>query len=118
MDLTAIATVRRGFDTPAPPDVVPVLPALRPLLPDAGLTPGSVVAVDGSAFLGPALLAGPLHEHDWTAIVGVPEAGLQALAGMGADLQRVLLVDQPRTRWAEVTGELVRACRIVLVGPA
>ncbi len=75
----------------APRDTVPVLPALRPVLPGGGLRPGSVVGLGGlgAASLGLALVAG-VSRHGgadgtggWCGVVGVPDFGVAAAAGMG-----------------------------------
>ncbi|RFU38182.1 hypothetical protein DZF91_29020, partial [Actinomadura logoneensis] len=130
---------------------VPVLPALRTLLP-GGLRPGSVVGLDGAgaASLGVALVAGASAEasvgsggapvgsaegtgvhlngaagdaaadggtNGWCAVVGMPEFGVLAACGMGADPRRLLLVDDPAERWPDVVAALVEAVSLVLVRP-
>ncbi|MEW2353897.1 hypothetical protein [Spirillospora sp. NPDC029432] len=121
----------------APCAGLPVLPALRPLLP-GGLRPGSAVGVagPGSASLGLALVAGVSRrageaggagEADaagaagagdgggWCAIVGLPDLGLAAAAGMGAAPERLLLVDEPGERWPDVVAALAEAVDLVLL---
>lgn len=102
---------------PAEGELVPVLPALRPLVPGGGLRIGSVVSVEGegSAPLGLALVAGAGLEGGWCAAVGMPEFGVRAAVGMGADPGRLLLVDEPGSRWADVVASLVEAVALVLV---
>jgi hypothetical protein len=101
-----------------------VLPALERLLPD-GLPRGQAVTVDGVGALPLALVAGavatrrstePGPEH-WCAVVGLPDAGVLAAAEMGADLDRMLLVDQPGERWAEIVATLVSAVDVILLRP-
>lgn len=108
-----------AITAPAEGQLVPVLPALRQLVPDGGLRPGSVVCLEGggSAPLGLALVAGAGLEGGWCAAVGMPEFGVQAAAGMGADPERLLLVDEPGPRWAEVVATLAEAVALVLVRP-
>ncbi|WP_211245860.1 hypothetical protein [Actinomadura oligospora] len=107
---------------------VPVLPALRTLLP-GGLRAGSVVGLDGSgsASLGVALVAGASLDggtesdggsNGWCAVVGVPEFGVLSACGMGADPRRLLLVDDPAERWPDVVAALVEAVSLVLVRPS
>src|SRR5207245_1888998 len=62
---------------------LPVLPALAPLLPEAGLRRGSTVAVTGSVTLAMALLAGPSAAGSWGAVVGLPSLGAEAAAALG-----------------------------------
>lgn len=104
---------------PAEGELVPVLPALLPLVPEGGLRPGSVVCVEGggAAPLGLALVAGAGLEGGWCAAVGMPDFGVQAAAGMGADPERLLLVDAPGPRWADVVATLAEAVALVLVRP-
>ncbi|MEV4006445.1 hypothetical protein [Actinomadura sp. NPDC049753] len=82
--------------TGAGPGTVPVLPALRTVVPGGGLRPGSVVGLDGpgAASLGLALAAG-VSRHGgedgaggWCAVVGLPGFGVAAAAGMGAAPER------------------------------
>jgi hypothetical protein len=110
------------LSAPAEEDLVPVLPALRPVLPDGGLRPGSVVCVDGpgAGSLGLALIAGASQDLSsrgggWCAVVGLPEFGVVAAAGMGADPARLLLVDEPGDRWPDVLAALFEAVDLVLV---
>ncbi|MFB4314274.1 hypothetical protein [Actinomadura sp. 21ATH] len=121
-----------GAPLDAPRAGLPVLPALRPLLP-GGLRPGSVVGVagPGSASLGLALVAGASREAvkagetneaggegGWCAIVGLPDLGLAAAAGMGAAPERLLLVDEPGERWPDVVAALAEAVDLVLLNVA
>jgi hypothetical protein len=95
---------------------VPVLSALREVIPGGGgLRPGSVTVVSGSIALALALTAG-LGER-WCAIVGMPEANVAAAAAMGLDPMRVLLVDDPGRRWADVVAALTDGCALVLTRP-
>ena len=88
----------------AEPDLLPVLPALRGLLP--GLRRGQVVSVDGVGALATALVAGVSADGGWCAAVGMPE-----------DQQRLLLVDEPGERWPEVVATLLGAVDLVLLRP-
>ncbi|MEU5878907.1 hypothetical protein [Spirillospora sp. NPDC047279] len=110
-----------GLETASGLGLVPVLPALRPVVP--GLRPGSIVGVTGSASLGVALVAG-VSRHGgenetggWCAVVGLPEFGVAAAVGMGAAPERLLLVDEPGDRWPDVVAALVEAVDLVLLRP-
>lgn len=114
------AQVTEGFSALSRPAPVPVLPALRAVVPGDGLRPGTVTGVEGSAALALALTAGPGER--WCAIVGMPEAGVAAAAAMGGaagglDPSRVLLVDRPGQRWADVVAALSDGCALVLTRP-
>ncbi|WP_240487386.1 hypothetical protein [Actinomadura flavalba] len=104
---------------------VPVLPALREVVPGGGLWPGSAVGVagPGAGSLGLALVAGVVRHGGtdesggWCGVVGMPEFGVVAAAGMGAAPERLLLVDEPGERWPDVVAALVEAVDLVLVRP-
>jgi hypothetical protein len=96
---------------------LPVLPALRELLPRGGLTRGSVVAVAEFGLLCLALAAGASAAGAWCGIAGLPEAGVLAAAGLGLDAERTLLVPDPGPAWPQVVASLLDGCEIVLVRP-
>src|SRR5215217_8670975 len=58
--------------------LLPVAPALEPLLPHPGLRRGSTVAVTRSAALALALVAGASAAGSWVAAVGLPDLGIVA----------------------------------------
>ncbi len=97
-----------------------VLPALRPLLP--GLPRGQVVAVPGGAGAGGgrsgllpwALTAQAGADGAWCAAVGLPQAGILAAADLGVDVERLILVDEPRSRWADVVSTLLAGVDVVI----
>jgi hypothetical protein len=104
---------------------VPVLPALRSLIPGGALRRGGVLTVgdrvrprgDGPSYLALALAAGASAGGAWCAVVGLPAFGIAAASGMGADLGRFLMVDEPGERWAEAVAVLAGAVDLVLVRP-
>ena len=97
--------------------VLPVLPALRELLPRGGLARGSVVTVAGFGLLALALLAGASAAGAWSAIAGIPEAGVLAAVGLGLDVERTLLVPDPGSAWPLVVASLLDGCELVLLRP-
>lgn len=100
--------------------LLPVLDAFWPLLPDAGLRRGSVVAVEGAAAtsLALALAAGASATGSWVGVVGVPSLGLAAAAELGVALDRLVLVAPPAPgEWATVAATMVDAFDVVLAGP-
>ncbi len=104
---------------PAGRDLLPVLPALAPLLPEGGLRRGAAVSVYGDTGLLLALAAGAAAvEGEWSAAVGLPDLGLAAAAGYGFDLRRLLLVDDPGQHWPEVVSALAGAVGLILLRPA
>ena len=96
---------------------VPVLPALRELLPRGGLTRGSVVAVAEFGLLCLALAAAASADGAWCGIAGIPEAGVLAAAALGLDAGRTLLVPDPGPSWPQVVASLLDGCELVLLRP-
>jgi hypothetical protein len=116
------ASIETPDGWPGPPGAydcgsLPVLPALRELLPRGGLARGSVVAVAEFGLLCLALAAGASAAGAWCAIAGLPEAGVLAAAGHGLDPGRTLLVPDPGPAWPQVVASLLDGCEIVLVRP-
>ena len=97
-------------------DVLPVLPALRELLP-GGLPRGSVVTAEDSRLLGLALAAGASVAGAWCAIAGLPDLGVAAAADAGLDPGRLLLVADPGRGWPQVVASLLDGCELVLLRP-
>lgn len=100
----------------------PVLPALEPLLPGAGLRQGSTVSVGaapgagGATSLALALLAQASTSGSWVAAVGMPSLGLVAADELGLALERLVLVAAPeRDDWGGVTAALVDGFDIVVL---
>src|SRR5215216_851517 len=69
--------------------LLPVVPALRPLLPGRGLRRGTTVTVSRSAALALALVAGASGAGSWMAAVGLPDLGIVAAAETGIALERL-----------------------------
>jgi hypothetical protein len=96
--------------------LLPVLPALQPLLPGQGLRRGTTVAVARSAALALALVAGASAAGSWVAAVGLPDLGIVAAAETGIALERLALVPAPGSRaWPTVVAALLDAIDVVLV---
>jgi hypothetical protein len=96
--------------------LLPVVPALRPLLPGRGLRRGTTVTVSRSAALALALVAGASAAGSWMAAVGLPDLGIVAAAETGVALERLALVPTPGARaWPAVVAALLDAVDVVLV---
>jgi len=96
--------------------LLPVVPALQPLLPGRGLRRGSTVTVSRSAALALALVAEASAAGSWVAAVGLPDLGMVAAAEVGVDLERLALVPVPGARaWPAVVAALLDAVDVVLV---
>jgi hypothetical protein len=96
---------------------LPVVPALEPLVPGAGLRRGSIVSVTGSNTLLLALMVEASQAGSWCAVVGLPDLGLVAAAGLGVALERLALVPDPGSQWPVVAGALLDAVDVVAVQP-
>ena len=97
--------------------VLPVLPALRGLLPGGALRRGSVVATGPWSLLCLALAAGASAAGAWCAVVGLPQLGVAAAAAAGLDPDRMLLIADPGTGWPQVVASLLDGCELVLLRP-
>jgi hypothetical protein len=114
--LPAARVVVEPGTTLAAERLLPVVPALRPLLPGQGLRRGSTVAVSRSAALALALVAGASAAGSWAAAVGLPDLGMVAAAEAGIALERLALVPAPGARaWPAVVAALLDAVDVVLV---
>src|SRR6266567_1895827 len=96
---------------------LPVLAALRGLLPRGGLARGSVLAVAEFGLLCLALAAAASADGAWCGIAGIPEAGVLAAAALGLDAGRTLLVPDPGPSWPQVVASLLDGCELVLLRP-
>ncbi|ALE06143.1 hypothetical protein AL755_12795 [Arthrobacter sp. ERGS1:01] len=92
---------------------LPVLPVLDGVIP-GGLRPGSVYSLQGSMSLAMALLAGPSLQGAWCGVAGLPDFGVEAAAGFGIDLDRLVLVPEPGERWMTVVATLTDVLSVVL----
>jgi hypothetical protein len=97
--------------------ILPVLPALRELLPAGGLQRGSVIATGRWSLLCLALAAGASAAGAWCAIAGIPELGVRAAADAGLDPGRMLLIAEPGASWPQVVASLLDGCELVLLRP-
>jgi hypothetical protein len=95
---------------------LPVLPAVEELLP-CGLPHGKVVAIDRWGLLCLALAAGASAAGAWCGIVGLPQLGVAAAAGVGLEPGRLLLVADPGQSWPQVVVSLFDGCELVLLRP-
>jgi len=89
------------------------LPALGEVI---RLKTGGAYAVD-SPSLAMALMAGPSLAGEWSAVVGIPEFGLEAAAALGLALERTIVVPRPGEHWLSVTAGLSDVVSVVLVKP-
>ena len=102
-----------------------VLPLGEPwsnLVPGAALRRGSSVVVEAPPGLGGlsvalSLLSEASARGHWSAVVGVDDPGVVAMAELGVDLRRVLFVPRPHGAWAEATADLLDGVDLVLVRP-
>jgi hypothetical protein len=96
---------------------LPTHPALAELLPGGALAAGSAYSVIDSTTLALGMLQGPSAAGAWCAVVGMPDLGVEAVAGLGIDLERLVLVPHPGEHWLTVVSALVDVVSVVLVRP-
>lgn len=94
----------------------PVPAALADLL-EGGLKPGSAYCLTGSGSLLHTLLIEPTLAGNWAAVVGMPEFGVEAAAGAGVALERLVLVPAPAEHWLATVAALAEALSVVAVRP-
>jgi len=97
---------------------LPVLDPLVSLLPDGGLTRGSLLQVCGvgATSLALSLMAAGSQDGSWAAVIGLPELGLVAAAEHGLVLDRLALIDAPPTRrGAELVAAVLDGVDLVLL---
>jgi hypothetical protein len=92
---------------------LPVLPSLSRLVP-GGLRPGAAYSIQGSMSLAMAMLAGPSRNGSWCGVAGLPDFGIEAAAGFGIALDRLVLVPDPGTSWTQVIAAMADVLSVVL----
>lgn len=96
---------------------LPTHPVIARLLPGGALKEGASYSVDRSITLLMLLLAAPSAAGAWCGVVGVPEFGVEAAAGFGIELERLVLVPHPGDQWLAATAAIADAMGIVVVRP-
>jgi len=99
-----------------PARTLPVLSALRGLLPGGGLRRGTTIAVRSSSVL-LALLVAASRAGSWCAVVGLPALSPIAAAEMGIALERLALVPYPGVEWTSTVAALLDGLDIVVAAP-
>lgn len=61
-----------------------------------------------------ALLAGPSLQGAWCGVLGLPDFGIEAAAGFGVSLERLVLVPDPGGRWMQVAAAMADVLPVVL----
>jgi hypothetical protein len=96
---------------------LPTHPALARLLPGGALQEGATYSIDRSLTLLMLLLARPSAAGTWCGVVGIPEFGIEAAAGFGIDLERLVLVPNPGDQWLAATAALADAMGVIATRP-
>lgn len=96
---------------------LPTRPELAPLLPGGALKAGVAYALPDSLTLAMLLMAGPSAAGGWCAVIGVPDFGVEAAAGFGVDLDRLVLVPRPGEHWLAVAAQIADVLPVVLLQP-
>lgn len=117
----ALATAIRPT-APAAARRLPLAEPLADLFPDGALRRGATVVVAGTPGRGAttlalALLVATTAAGHWGAVVGLDDPGVVAMAELGVDLRRVVLVPRPRGAWAVAAAELFEGVDVVVARP-
>lgn len=94
---------------------LPTHPALADLVPGGALAAGRGYAVAESTSLALALAQGPSAAGSWCAVVGLPDLGVGAVAALGLDLDRCVLVPHPGEQWPTVVSALIDVVGMLVV---
>jgi hypothetical protein len=113
--VVALSPMRHRDDVLPGEGTLPVLPALRDLLPSGGLQRGSVVTAGDWGLLSLALAAGGSADGAWCAVAGVPALGVRAAADAGLDPGRLVLIPDPGRNWPQVVASLLDGFDIVVL---
>jgi len=94
----------------ATPRARPVPGPLTTLFPESGLRVGVAYALArGETGLLLSLMAESSLEGEWCCVVGIPELSVEAAAGYGIDLDRLVLIPEPGERWLQAASA---ACEV------
>lgn len=97
------------------PARLPVPPAFEAILPFEGLRLGTTVAITGVGATSLALgLVSRASRELWTAVVGLSDLSLSAAAELAVDLDRLVVVPDPRDQWTQTLAALVDAFDVVV----
>lgn len=97
-------------------EVLPVPSVLAGLLPNGGLTRGSVVSLSGATSLLLGVIASVTASGGHVAVIGHPRLGLLAAVEMGARLERLALVPDPGNDPVEIAAVLLDGMDLVVLG--
>ncbi|MEY9895588.1 hypothetical protein ABIA31_009277 [Catenulispora sp. MAP5-51] len=103
--------------------LIPLHQLLRPLVPGGSLArvavPPQTRAVTagggGISYATLALVAGATAGGTWAGVIGFPNLGIAAASGLGADLSKMLMLDEPSERWLDAVAVLAGAVDLVLL---
>ncbi len=93
---------------------------LGELFPEGGIPKGTFVGVTAGAggFSVALTLAGEVTKsRGWVAVCGLGSLGLAAAEELGVDLERLVMVPSPGSRWADVMAALIDGFDMVLASP-
>lgn len=100
--------------------MINVLDPLAGLFPEHGIPRGSIVALTGTGAVCSlllAILAGPVANGAWAGIAGMPQLGLEAAAGFGVPIDRLLLTPYIGGEWPSVVAAMLDGCDLAAVSP-
>jgi hypothetical protein len=111
------ARIKQMQSTKLDTRALPTHPMFADLLPGDSLKSGVAYSIDGSLSLAMALMAGPSAAGSWCGVVGIPDFGTEAAAAFGIDLERLVLIPDPREHWLTVTTAVADVLTVVVITP-
>lgn len=93
---------------------------LGELFPEGGIPKGTFLGVTAAsgAFSVALTLAGEVTKSQgWVAVCGLASLGLAAAEELGVDLERLVMVPSPGSRWVDVMAALIDGFDMVLTSP-
>jgi hypothetical protein len=97
--------------------VYPTVPALTELFPDHGLRRGAIYELSPQHTLLWALIAQMTQLGHFVGLVGLQHLGLRSAQDLGVDLERLVIISDPRGAWWDATTTLVDALSLVALRP-
>jgi len=119
-DLVSRGVDRLGVFRAGSSSMLAVAGPLGELFPEGGIPKGAFLGVTAASggFSVALTLAGEVTKsRGWVAVCGLASLGLAAAEELGVDLERLVMVPSPGSRWVDVMAALIDGFDMVLTSP-